>query len=117
MQDIDFIVCVSDYCAKLIQDYGYKQAITIHNDFNVEEIRELANAYDTPKYDYCYVGRLSTEKGINRIPKLARQDRQKKIVIVGCPYEQGELMDMMLNQSNITRVGAKENPYPYMKKQ
>jgi glycosyltransferase involved in cell wall biosynthesis len=115
MQDIDFIVCVSDYCTKLVQDYGYKQAITIHNDFNVEEIRELANAYETPKYDYCYVGRLSTEKGMHRIPKLARKDREKKIVIVGCPYEQNELMDMMLDQPNIIRVGAKENPYPYMK--
>lgn len=115
MKDVDFIVCVSDYCTKLIQDYGYKQAMTIHNDFDVEQIRKLADEYETPQYDYCYVGRLSTEKGIHRIPKLARKDRKKKIVIVGCPYEQNELMDMMLDQPNIIRVGAKENPYPYMK--
>lgn len=115
MKDIDFIICVSDYCTKLIQDYGYKQARTIHNDFNVEEIRKLADEYETPQYDYCYVGRLSTEKGIDNIRKLAKYDRSKQIVIVGCPYEQSELMDMALDQPNITRVGAKQNPYPYMK--
>lgn len=114
MKDVYKVVCVSDYCTDLVKKAGYN-AITIHNDFDIEEIREKAKEYETPKYDYCYVGRLSTEKGTHRIQKLAKADRQKKIVIVGCAYEQNEMMMMQLNQPNITLVGAKENPYPYMK--
>lgn len=115
MKDVSSIVCVSDYCTKIVKDYGYEQAITINNDFNVEEIREKSVEIKTPEYDYCYVGRLSTEKGIHRLQRLAKHDRSKKIVIVGCPYEQNALMDMMLDQPNIVRVGAKANPFPYMK--
>ena len=47
--------------------------------------------------------------------KLARADRNKQIAVVGCPYEQTELMDMILDQPNIDRIGSKENPFPYMK--
>jgi glycosyltransferase involved in cell wall biosynthesis len=114
MKDVSKVVCVSDYCTDLCKKAGF-DAITIHNDFDVDEIREKANEYETPKYDYCYVGRLSTEKGTHRIQKLAKHNRQKKIVVVGCPYEQNDLMMMQLDQPNITLVGAKENPYPYMK--
>jgi len=112
--DVDKVVCVSDYCTNLVKKAGY-EAITIHNDFDVDFIRAKANEYITEEYDYCYVGRLSTEKGTHRIQKLAKANRQKKIAVVGCGYEHNELMMMQLNQPNITLVGAKENPYPYMK--
>jgi glycosyltransferase involved in cell wall biosynthesis len=114
MKTVDNVVCVSDYCTDICKKAGYK-AITIHNDFEIDYIRNKANEYYTPHYDYCYVGRLSTEKGTHRIQRLAKANRQKKIVVVGVGYEQNALMMMQLNQPNITLVGAKENPYPYMK--
>lgn len=114
MKLVDEVVCVSEYTKSVCESKGIKAKV-IYNDFDVEAIRQQANEYQTKEYDYCYVGRLSTEKGIHRLPKIAKKNRQKKMVIVGCPYEQTELMEAMLDQYNIERVGNKDNPYPYMK--
>ena len=62
IENVDFIVCVSNYVQERLLDYGYpKESLgVIHNGINVNEFRPTGD----PSNDYLFhAGRLSRHKG------------------------------------------------------
>lgn len=114
MKRVNYIVCVSETLKKAIESKGYHCKV-INNDFDVKEIREKAEAFETKQYDYCFVGRFSFEKGLNRIGKFARLKRTKKFVLVGNTDKNNAYAQYCLSLPNVDIVDATDNPFPYMK--
>lgn len=114
MSQVDGIVCVSKYLQKLIKEKGYDSKI-IYNDFDVEDIRKMSTAYKTKHYDYCYVGRISMEKGLDKIAKLAKERRSKKFVVVGNTTNSNGYLQYLLSTANVDLIDATQNPFPFMK--
>lgn len=71
--------------------------------------------------NFIAVGRLSPEKGFDRIIKAAsvlKKEKQKfKVIIIGGGIEESRLRSMIVEsklQNNIIMIGEQENPYKYM---
>lgn len=114
MKNVDGIIVVSKTLQKAIKEMGYDSTV-IYNDFDIEDIRKKADAFKTIQYDYCYVGRISYEKNLDTLAKIARRYRNRYFAIVGNTDNSNEYLKYLLSYPNIDLIDATPNPYPYMK--
>lgn len=133
----DKVVCVSNYVANKVEEYFpdlKNKVVGIHNICNFEYI--IKKSLYTDKLDSRFdrnhstfkiisIGRISPEKRFDQIPKIAKELKQKEIVfkwyiIGGTPYY--EYVDAITTnmstycvEDEVIMLGAKDNPYPYLK--
>lgn len=116
-------------CKGIIDDldklYGIKNTYVVPNFIDINEIDRLSKKeMQIAKYDYVFVGRLSKIKGCDvLIEALARVKAQGKIAtikvaVVGDGPE-SDTLTQLINQSGLQdtvhMVGARLNPFPYMR--
>lgn len=98
----------------------------VHNVINVDEIKAKANEendfeYTTEGLKIISVGRLSPEKGYERLVRVASQ-LEKKYDFELCLLGEGperEKVERLIREHNVKSVrllGFQKNPYSYMKK-
>ncbi len=98
----------------------------IYNYINVDEVIEKANVKvceDVFKdITFCYVGRLTAEKGVKEIVEafchLPKGEKKASLLLVGEGYMKEELIEIVKHRGlgkDVHFVGTKENPYPYIK--
>lgn len=114
MKQVDDIVCVSKTLQKKIKEMGY-DAKVIYNTFDVEDIIEKSTAYKTKHYDFCFVGRISMEKGLDTLAKLARRYKTRSFAVVGLASNSHEYLTYLLSLPNVDLIEATQNPFPYIK--
>lgn len=124
----DRVVFVSEHaksalkrkCKKVFDD------IVIYNYVNIPVITKLSKEkifdYVFDKFTFCYVGRLSAEKGVREIVevvcRLIKNGYDVNLIIIGEGYQLSELEQLVVEnkcESNIYFLGTKINPYPYIK--
>ncbi len=99
----------------------------IYNYLNNEEV--LAKSYEPisesvfSDMTFCYIGRLSAEKGVREIVEmfcnLPQTPKSISLIMIGEGYMQPELQEIAKThhrEENVHFVGTKENPYPYIRK-
>lgn len=123
----DKILCVSDICrSNFVRDFPNLDVPveTFYCLLNVNEIKERANqgvAIELEKdfINILTVGRLSPEKGQDMIPevlsKLNRDDVRWFLIGDGPDRERIEDLKNRYNANQLIFLGAKSNPYPYIK--
>ena len=126
----DYIATVSENCKKVLIDIfpEYKDKfIVIKNMINVDEIREMANEEielikEEDETTIVTVGRLTYPKGIDNailVCKALVDDGYKiKWYIVGKGEDKEKLEELIKAnklENNFILLGAKTNPYKYMK--
>ena len=122
------VLCVS----KIVKDgvekkYGVKNAKVIYNPINREKILKLSNEKiddikPTNKFKLISVGRLSEEKGDDRLLKVFKQLDDEGfdlgLTIVGSGEKYNELTNY-IEQNNLKDkvflLGYRDNPYKYVK--
>jgi glycosyltransferase involved in cell wall biosynthesis len=97
----------------------------VHNVINIEEIHQKANMpvefeYSTEGLKMISVGRLSPEKGYERLIKIVSELEKKyafEIWILGDGDERSNLEALIerLNVKSVKLLGFQTNPYNYMK--
>lgn len=101
----DVFVCPSRFMAEKMKKGGFddKKLIPLCNFIDVEKCKRN-DGYKKDDY-YCYVGRLSHEKGVKTLIEAANQLHYKLVVIGG-----GPLMDELkaIAHDNIEFVGFKQ---------
>lgn len=120
------------FVSKLVESgfekvYGkLDNSVVIHNVLNVDEI--LEKSAENSEFDFTTnglkiiaVGRLSKEKGYDRLIKIASELEKTydfEICILGEGPERAELEDLIekLNVKSVKLLGYSENPYSYMSK-
>lgn len=124
----DRIVCVSQPAMKAFRELsGLKEQVELHyNPMNSEEVQRLAQETvelpdDLPLI--CAVGRLSAEKGFERLiilhKRLLEQGIAHRLVIVGDGPDRDflrRLVNATQTQDSVILAGYQSNPYPYMKR-
>ena len=123
----DKVVCVSDAAQqsfrKLYPDAP--DAVTVYNTVDDVHIRQAAEEYAPPYHDdtqnLVCVGRLSAEKGVDRLlrvyVRLLRDGLAPHLWVVGDGPERNQLERYAKEHGLNDRVhfeGYQENPYPYM---
>lgn len=126
LRRFDRIVCVSEDAK---QSFCRRTGITEHvsacwNPINSKQIRALAQQpVDLPSGEpiVCAVGRLSYEKGFERLivihRKLLDQGIHHKLVIVGDGIERSYVEREIIateTQDTVILAGYQKNPYPYI---
>lgn len=123
----DRIICVSDAAFRSFKEIsGLQERVEMHfNPLNSENVRALAEkVVDIPKDIpvICAVGRLSAEKGFERLiiihKNLLEQGILHKLVIVGDGPDRDfirRLVQATAAQDSVILAGYQANPYPYMK--
>lgn len=127
LKKYDQIVCVSQAAWKSFCDITRLRegVVMCHNPLNSENVRALAaEPLDLPK-DLplvCYVGRLSPEKGLERLllvhKGLLDRGVDYRLVIVGDGPDRNfleRLSRALGTQDRVIFAGYQANPYPYMK--
>ncbi len=126
------IVCVSQYTAKIFSDYLPKvrdKVISIHNLMNYKNIIVDSNKsiddqiFNNDNFTILSIGRMDPVKQFSKIPEIAEKLRrinlEFKWYIIGDGGLEKELVIQNINKYNINDnvilLGAKENPYPYLK--
>ena len=103
--DTDVFVCPSQFMADKMAQGGFdsKKLVTLCNFIDIEKCKR-ADDYQKGDY-YCYVGRLSHEKGVKTLIEAANQLPYRLVVIGG-----GPLMDELkaVAHDNIEFVGFKQ---------
>lgn len=101
----DVFICPSKFMAqKMIQGgFNSKKLVSLCNFININKCKK--DTYEKENY-YCYVGRLSHEKGVKTLIKAAQKLPYKLIIIGGGPLSD-ELKNETLN-NNIEFVGYKQ---------
>ena len=124
---LDKIASVSSKCADVLRDIFPEFALKVRNVPNVVSsnlISKLATSVELvlKKTALVSVGRLHPQKGFDLAVKCASVLKQKNIdfhwYILGEGSERPGLEKMIAErglQNEITLVGLKENPYPYIK--
>ena len=99
----------------------------IHNYINAQKVIEKAEekidfSFDNNQINFLTVARLVEQKGIDRIIRIHRElianHFQNKFYIIGDGPEKEKLEKLIKDehlQDTFLLLGAKENPYPYMK--
>ena len=101
---VDAVICPSEFMRQMMMKGGYnpQKIITLHHFFhNTEPIQ----ATEERKNYYCYIGRLSHEKGLHTLVKAANQLPYNLVVVGGGPLE-GDLKKA--SDSNIRYVGFRQ---------
>jgi len=103
--DTDVFVCPSQFMADKMAQGGFdrKKLVTLCNFIDIEKCKRTDD-YQKGDY-YCYVGRLSHEKGVKTLIEAANQLPYHLVVIGG-----GPLMDELktIAHDNIEFVGFKQ---------
>ena len=124
----DKVICVSQTVKEGIEKkYNVKNAKVLYNPINREKILKLSNEKiddinHSNKFKLISVGRLSKEKGYDRllrvVKKLVNEQIGCELLIIGSGKEYDKLNSYIKNNNleyNIKIVGYKENPYKYVK--
>lgn len=127
LERFDRIVCVSHASCESLKEWtGLRENVSMHfNPINSDNVRKLAEepvriSEDVPVI--CAVGRLSEEKGFERLivihKKLLDQGINHKLLIVGDGRHR-EFVERTIRatetQDSVILTGYQQNPYPYMK--
>ncbi|MBO5357303.1 MAG: glycosyltransferase [Clostridia bacterium] len=98
----------------------------LHNVMNVADIKEKANEandfeFNTNGLKIISVGRLSPEKGYERLVRVASQLERKydfELCLLGDGPEREKIENLIkeLNIKSVRLLGFQKNPYSYMKK-
>lgn len=129
-EPFDKIVCVSNDCKdNFVKKFGCKnKTIVKNNPVIIDEIlrkadEELDITLDKEKLNIVTVGRLSKEKGYDRLlrvhKKLIEEGINHNIYIIGEGPDRKELEIYIKENKLINSIyllGFKSNPYKYMKK-
>ena len=128
-KDVDCFVNVSEAalrsCAKILPEMKDKMTV-YYNVINRDEIIEKSKEFDIEKNAdipvLLTVGRLSPEKGQDRIPDIARILKEKNVKFKWYVVGDGNLFDNIKSkiekyglEDSVILTGNQENPYPYMK--
>lgn len=126
----DKIYCVSpSVCTRFLEDFPglWDRVDSYKNLLNTEKIRNLAQGIiEEPVKNNCIkivtVGRVSKEKGQEMIPEIVAQLRKKGIEVCWYIIGDGDDLERIKKLSyewkvfeSVCFLGAKTNPYPYMK--
>lgn len=126
----DYIAAVSDYLAEIMRNVFppmYDKILTVYDINNAEMINKMADEYnpfeeETAILKIVTVGRLVPPKGYDILTKAARILKDEKLdfrwYIVGEGDGRQDIEKDILQyaiQDYVMLVGAKENPYVYMK--
>lgn len=127
----DTIVCVAKETEnrfKKLMPKSAEKTCTIHNFYDINAInRKAKEQVEIPVIEedelmIVSVGRLSKEKGFDRVPTVAqllRTDGYKfKWLIVGHGDQYQSLQQEIIKynlEENVQFIGYRENPYPYIK--
>lgn len=101
----DVFICPSKFMAQKMAQGGFnsKKLVSLCNFIDIDKCKK--DTYEKENY-YCYVGRLSHEKGIKTLIKAAQKLPYKLVIIGG-----GPLSDELKNETtntNIEFVGYKQ---------
>ena len=128
-KDVDCFVNVSkaalESCAKIFPEMKDKMTV-YYNVINRDEIMEKSKEFDIERNAdipvLLTVGRLSPEKGQDRIPDIAKLLKDKNIDFIWYVVGGGNIFDSIKSKTekygledSIILMGNQENPYPYMK--
>ena len=121
------VVCVSEVAKKaFISQTGISKGVEAHiNPMNSDNVRKLAEMPVELPQDMpiiCAVGRLSYEKGFERLivihKRLLEQGIENRLVIVGDGPDRDYVrrtVNAMDAWDSVILAGYQANPYPYMK--
>jgi len=121
------IICVSEKAYEAFKRItGVEENVEMHfNPINSDNVRQLAEQRISIPEDMpyiCAVGRLSPEKGYDRLirihKKILDQGIAHKLIIVGDGPEKESLFKTVQEigvLESVYLVGYQPNPYPYMK--
>ena len=126
----DNIVCVSKYTADNMKEYLSEVDAPVsflYNTLNTDEIQNKGKAGDTcfikEKFNIVSVGRLSSVKRFDLIPKMAAMIKGQ-MQTAFCWYIIGEGAERKRIEDGIRKydvndcvvlLGAKDNPYPFLR--
>jgi len=103
---LDCIVVMTDFAKRLLVRSGIDEARIVVKPHSVVEVQ---NGLEGKKYDFCYAGRLSSEKGVDElIEALKMLPRSTKTLIVGDGQQRAEL-EFAAQELNVDFVGWKES--------
>lgn len=124
INQIDKFVCVSEEVKYQFKNITEKNGVLIHNELDVENIIKKSTEFEVKrksKLELVFVGRLSEEKGLYRIPKLLNELEKEKqdyhLTIVGKAFFPQLLLKYIkiYEKYNVDFVGKQKNPYPFIK--
>ncbi len=123
----DRVVCVSDTARQSFETLfpGSTSAITLYNTVNDADVRKKANAYEPPYQkntrNLVCVGRLSPEKGVDRLLRLHTQmlaaGIHQHLWLIGDGPDRESLERYAQTHALSETVhfeGFRDNPYPYI---
>lgn len=128
LQEFDRLICVSEESCEAFKNFtGMDKSVRmLFNPLNSENVIRLSeHPIELPedKPIICAVGRLSPEKGFDRLIKihkrLVEQGLHHRLVIVGDGPERENLLRLVQEtktSDSVILAGYQANPYPYMKK-
>ena len=128
-KNFDEIVAVSEGVKESFKELtGLTSKKVIPNYINTDEIlkkseEEVNFHVDDDNINFCFLGRLVYQKGLDLLFPIIKEYKENneefQLYIIG----DGPLKDKLINQveeldffDNITFLGAKKNPFPYLKK-
>lgn len=128
-KNFDEIVAVSEGVKESFKELtGLTAKKVIPNYINTDEILKKSEEdvdfhVDDDNINFCFLGRLVYQKGLDLLFPIIKEYKENneefQLYIIG----DGPLKDKLINQveeldlfDNITFLGAKKNPFPYLKK-
>lgn len=127
-EKFDNIVAVSEHVKEqVINKFNIleEKVIVKYNPIDKEHIEKLANEkiedITKNKFTICTIGRLSVQKGYDRLLKVVKKLNEEKLDfdlwIIGVGAEESKLKQYIEenNLTNVTLLGYKKNPYKYIR--
>ena len=123
----DKVVCVSKHAQSTLEAHCRNpiRSTVLYNYVDNQAVCRMAqepvNDVSFDRFTYCYVGRLSAEKGVAELTeivcKLIRSGENAQLLIIGEGYQLEELKQISAEYGCSDRVlflGTRQNPYPYL---
>ena len=124
----DEVLCVSQTVKEGVEKkYNVKNARVLYNPISREKILKLSNEEIddikfSSKFKLISVGRLSEQKGYNRLlrifKKLKNDGLDIELILVGNGNKYNELNEYIVEnklEKDVTLLGFRENPYKYVR--